>query len=98
MVFEETLEPAKIERCSAQNNSAIATRYVAAAAKYGLEFVSLAHVTEIHPRASDGGGLGRNKLRAEIVVPMKPKKRVLLCPASESRTEGGRRQESEGAC
>jgi quercetin dioxygenase-like cupin family protein len=41
--FEETLEPA-IDRGAAppQNNSAVAERYVAAAAKYGLEFVSRA--------------------------------------------------------
>jgi quercetin dioxygenase-like cupin family protein len=38
--FEETLEPA-INRDAAppQNNAAVAARYVAAAAKYGLEFV-----------------------------------------------------------
>jgi mannose-6-phosphate isomerase-like protein (cupin superfamily) len=44
--FEETLEPATDPSAAPpQNNPAVAARYVAAAPKYGLEFVSVAHAT-----------------------------------------------------
>ena len=44
--FEETLEPA-LDRGGAppRNNSAVAAKYIAAAAKYGLEFMPLAQAT-----------------------------------------------------
>jgi quercetin dioxygenase-like cupin family protein len=44
--FQETLEPAT-DRSTAppQNNSAVAARYLAAAAKYGLEFAPMAQAT-----------------------------------------------------
>jgi microcystin degradation protein MlrC len=44
--FEETLEPATDRNAAPpQNNSALVARYVAAAAKYGLEFVPVAQAT-----------------------------------------------------
>jgi hypothetical protein len=58
--------------------------------------IPFARYSGVHPHAPTLSLAKNNRVPLSSVL-SKPKERVLLCPVSESRTEGGRRQESEGA-